>query len=546
MSAIKIIQGYARKSLTTNKGSGITTIPGAMQSEAKAGEIVALLQRAGIPMNQLDDFIRSEADVAKFLNIIEAASKPKVYSGQAAVDQLNKLFPKKGEVVQFPQKTSFKEQIEAMKKSGDIVDPNNLKKNDNVLKREMFQDSNLNKEGTIMDRITTASNRIKQIQKEQDEMYRPKTDAEIKAKFDKQNKDSVERLKKKNRDSMPIRLMKNFEKELNEADLMAEGYSKDQANVLIKARQKMTSGEEMNPNESLLRVKEEFADNAGVDVEDFTDIDFEIDIPDYAKGGRAGFYTGGITDVEPSLDDIGHGADAMNARTRLMSPGNQATTSTGLNYLLAEDNDNMRIPFSAGGGGRRAFLKLLASIGGGAAAFKSGILGLGEGGTKKAVTETVKQATGSGGQVPPYFFKLVNKIKTLGDDVTQTQSLADRQIVKRYKDFELTEDIATGRQEIQRMKTVDDVDAPSYYGNPLTEETYMSYKPGETIIGKGGKPVKTQPEYEEGTAYLRTDREFAGEVVDESATISDDILEEVGEAKSIKKASGGLAYMLGE
>ena len=262
MSASKIIQGYARKLLTKNQGSGITTIPGAMQSEAKAGEIVALLQRAGIPMNQLDDFIRSEADVAKFLNLIKAASEPRVYSGQAAVDQLNKLFPKKGEVVQFPQKTSFKEQVEAMKKSGYIVNPNNLKKNDNVLTRELFRDSTLNKESTIMDRITTASNRIKQIQKEQDEMYRPKTDAEIKAKFDKQNKDSVERLKKKNRDSMPIRLMKNFEKELNEADLMAEGYSKDQANVLIKARKKMTSGEEMSPNESLLRVKEEFADNA--------------------------------------------------------------------------------------------------------------------------------------------------------------------------------------------------------------------------------------------------------------------------------------------
>ena len=44
-----------------------------------------------------------------------------------------------------------------------------------------------------MDRITTASNRIKQIQKEQDEMYRPKTDAEIKAKsFEpNKNKDSI-------------------------------------------------------------------------------------------------------------------------------------------------------------------------------------------------------------------------------------------------------------------------------------------------------------------------------------------------------------------
>jgi len=94
------------------------------------------------------------------------------------------------------------------------------------------------------------------------------------------------------RDSMPIRLMKNFEKELNEVDLMAEGFSKDQANVLIKARKKMTSGDEMNPNESLTRVKEEFADNAGVDVDDFTDIDFEIDVPEYADGGRIGLKSG--------------------------------------------------------------------------------------------------------------------------------------------------------------------------------------------------------------------------------------------------------------
>jgi hypothetical protein len=95
----------------------------------------------------------------------------------------------------------------------------------------------------------------------------------------------------------------------------------------------------------------------------------------FAKGGRAGFYTGGITDVEPSLDDIGHGSDSLMARTRLVSPNSQATTtSTGLNYLLAEDNDNIRVPFAAGGdAGRRAFLKLLASLTGGAAAVKSGI-----------------------------------------------------------------------------------------------------------------------------------------------------------------------------
>jgi hypothetical protein len=54
---------------------------------------------------------------------------PKVFSGQEAMDQLNKLFPKKGEVVKFPQKRSFAEEIEAMKKSGDIVDEDKHGKN---------------------------------------------------------------------------------------------------------------------------------------------------------------------------------------------------------------------------------------------------------------------------------------------------------------------------------------------------------------------------------------------------------------------------------
>ena len=36
------------------------------------------------------------------------------------------------------------------------------------------------------------------------------------------------------------------------------------------------------------------------------------------------------------------------SRTRLSAPGSQATTSTGLNYLLGEDNDNTRIPFKDG------------------------------------------------------------------------------------------------------------------------------------------------------------------------------------------------------
>ncbi len=113
----------------------------------------------------------------------------------------------------------------------------------------------------------------------------------------------------------------------------------------------------------------------------------------------------------------------------------------------------------------------------------------------------------------------------MGDDVTEKVATQDRQKVTKYKDYELTEDVVTGKQEIQRMKVLDD-DSASYYGQPLTEETYMSYTPGEKIIGKGGKPVKTKPEYEEGTALLRSDRANAGDIVDESFTVSDDVIKE--------------------
>ena len=465
---------------------------------------------------------------------------PKVYSGQAAVDELNKLFPKKGEVVEFPQKRTFKEEIEAMKKSGDIVDPNNLKKNDKVTQRDMFKDSNLNKEGTIMDRITTASNRIKEIQKEQDAMYKPKVDTVT---------DTITYIKTLE----PIKAMK-------------------EANSIIGRKGKY---KDLTPEQS----KKILQDTEDHIFQRDPDNLYDYDPEDMAKGGRAGFYTGGITDVEPSLDDIGHGADALNARTRLMSPGQQATTSTGLNYLLAEDNDNMRVPFADGknfemylreregieknqnmerlyreyledmrrkkvnnqkqmvadggrigfaGGGdpkRRAFLKLIASLTGGAAAFKSGLLSLGEGGTKKAVTETVKQAAGSGGQVPPYFLNLVKKIKNLGDDVTSKSATQDRQVVKQYKDFEMTEDISTGEIQIFKKSQSDEA-IDRFGGENATEEVFMRYKPSETIIGKNNKPVKTGPEYEENTSYISNNRENTGGILDDVDGVPDEVVQE--------------------
>ena len=102
------------------------------------------------------------------------------------------------------------------------------------------------------------------------------------------------------------------------------------------------------------------SDERKIILQKYIDEDFgrQITLMDYdppknrkpnAEGGIAGYYTGGMVDVEPNLSDIGHGSDALMARTRLVSPNSQATTSTGLNYLLAEDNDNIRVPFADAG-----------------------------------------------------------------------------------------------------------------------------------------------------------------------------------------------------
>ena len=75
MSAINIIQRVARKLLTQNQPKGVITIPNRMTAEAKAGEIAATLQRAGLSMDRFDDFITSETDLIRLLNQIEAFEK---------------------------------------------------------------------------------------------------------------------------------------------------------------------------------------------------------------------------------------------------------------------------------------------------------------------------------------------------------------------------------------------------------------------------------------------------------------------------------------
>jgi hypothetical protein len=161
--ALTFIHSLARKSLTKGQGSGITKIPSAMQAEAKASEIFTNLVEAGLKPEMMDDFIKSEADVAKYLNILDAYKrermKPIPADSPRGKEITEALFGKRGEVVDMkgnviPEGSGIMggESIESLMKSGDVTKGTVTKKSKKVTDRDMFRAANkrLNKPTSVM------------------------------------------------------------------------------------------------------------------------------------------------------------------------------------------------------------------------------------------------------------------------------------------------------------------------------------------------------------------------------------------------------------
>jgi hypothetical protein len=607
--ALQFIHSIARK-LLAQEGKGITSIANRLQAEAKAGEIAETFRLSGLTPNKWNEFIKSEKDVVKYLNIIEESKKKPIVKFDN--DDLSTMSPDSAEGKRISE-------LLMGRKKADVFDlkGNRIKNTNNIMGGEEIK---------IKD-PALYEDRGENIIPAQFKDATKETDKQIIARIEKQNKEAAERLRnKKNKD------------------------------------------------------------------------------PDEPEG----FYQGGQAQIEPDLSGIGHGSDALMARNMLIAPGSQATTSTGLNYLLGEDNDTTRVPYKekgsvtladlikvnasgnksgknqimgapdgitadtetfnaiikmdipimekinllgsygygkdrfkvekgnkelflgeggykdrniglgvnqggeglsgsvirnletgdndyqlkflksfaeggrigyknagpvvlpkpkpkpnadplielqriydlyqesmpgvsqetqkylqqdfiqklndagisqeqfmtnqmqnnfAEGGparqnfkmGKRAFLKLIGGVGAGIAGIKTGLLGLGKKTVAKSVIAPAAQAANEAG-IPPYFFKLVNKIKLLGDDATPKYANQPRETVTRYKDFELTEHLDTGQTTVQRFKQSE----ADYYDEPLMEEVYMSHRPGEMTEGAGGKFIKTADEYVEDTSFLRT------------------------------------------
>ena len=262
---------------------------------------------------------------------------------------------------------------------------------------------------------------------------------------------------------------------------------------------------------------------------------------------RTDKYTGGIVEVEPNLSDIGHGSDALMARTRLMSPGQQATTSTGLNYLLAEDNDNMRVPFSKGkvaDKARRKFMKAVGAGTAGLAALKTGLINLAEqaGPKVEAVKETVVKA-------PDYFFDLVSKIKMFGrqSKVGPQERVNEFSYVgKNGDEYTLTEDIVTGDARIVKDKIGGVQVGEDEVVDGIANRSVMEYKSGKGAAdeGTGGALADEYDEYEVKFDYDGTE----ADADDMSEIIKKEIIEEVSDKTTkTKKASGGrIGYSKGK
>jgi len=164
----------------------------------------------------------------------------------------------------------------------------------------------------------------------------------------------------------------------------------------------------------------------------------------------------------------------------------------------------------------------------------------------KTAAPAVEKAAEVAGQAPSYFFDLVAKIKLLGQP-RRTPSYRDRVNEYQYtgkdgNEYLLTEELDTGDIMIQKDKL-----GGRNYGDEsyevIEDRTEMVYRKGQADETTKGTPADDYEEYkvefdQDGTAADATD-------IDEISK-SEIIKEATGDAKSIKKAGGGIAKMLGE
>jgi hypothetical protein len=239
---------------------------------------------------------------------------------------------------------------------------------------------------------------------------------------------------------------------------------------------------------------------------------------------------------------------------------NQMPIEDYIQTKLPKERLPFRQNFGKGGMTRRAFLKMMGAL--------SALPFIGKGVQKvapKAIKEVTEEVIKRGPDgIPSYAFDLIEVVKAKG-----TKEIMEG-IYKRnppstkytYKDVEVIED-GLGTTSVKKPQTktgswTDEATDDTIVDDYVDREIGFEITEGEDIVKQGGigddagKVIKADPEYNESTAIMRGDPE-GGLEVDELLEVIDeadhlDLKKIADEIKDIypKKASGGLAHMLGE
>ena len=535
MSAVNFILSLARKILA-RESKGITTIPNKMAVEQKAGEIAATLQDAGLPLNRADDFIKSEQDLVRILNMIESTPPVTrevpsgIRSTQTAkiMDMQGKEIPQGSKIMggkaadeQDPLIGSLDEfHADFVKETGINIPKENLKQAYDVKKSYPSMTPIVDKNGKFIggeatQKMYPESKKFKV--QEPDEL-----NAEIKARLDKGNKEGIARIKAKQKTLEDV------------IDNLSSGFSGDRkVDAELVAEELATrAGKVYDDLPTKERIK--FYDEA---YQALTKRKFDPP-EDMAQGGRAGFDNGGAPSIKYDFDrkqgpmgpvfETNKVEDAIREIIKRNVPTDFARVpvTEGAGILLGLDEAGIaglkdllggELKFGAGknfGTGekqfdlmfrkkfkdgsnmtRRTFLKIL----GGAMAIP--IVGkfLKPFRTAKGVTKVPMIKTDNVPGKPEWFDQLVNKVIVEGDDVTKRFATGERQSIhqKTLDDgsvVRVTEDVDDGavRVEYQSEKNVFGDDVQLEYKKPLPDEGNPRPKAEFTTaesgpVGRGGR-----------------------------------------------------------
>ena len=278
--------------------------------------------------------------------------------------------------------------------------------------------------------------------------------------------------------------------------------------------------------EAVERLKKKKEKDLGEKLKDLPD-----DIPDMAEGGlikeAEKYATQKESEFLKSVD-----IDNIPRTGNLQREQERAYENAYREYMEKNKKAEGGIIGLAEGGppdpGRRKFMKILGGL--------ASIPILGRFVTPvKQVAEVAPAAVEAVKGVPSYFFKLADKIRRLGEDAPGLTSV-ERESGKKFKNYEMVEN-TDGEIVIKKNTTGNAVIGDDVVEGIKSEEV-MVYKPktrtADGVLNEDYQELTVKPDYE---GKMRD--------VEDGLETVEDILSEVGEQK-IKRAGGGIAYLLGE